>query len=184
MTQEPIPAYTPMSWWQRKVSKEADRDILKMGERIGNVIAIVLIVVFALILIDFQLSDNGFFTSAFGPVEQVLFYGSLLYGIVPSLMRAAVGKRNQGRFADLFGSLFSIIVLSYFLVTFPFDFTVLLGYLPASIQPAFSWFTNDLVRVLFMVGIVVTAITLVYNTVLYVFVRRELNIRKSGTSQI
>lgn len=184
MTQETVPAYTPMSWWQRHVSREANRDLLKLGERIGNVVAIAFIVIFAVILIDFQVSNNGFFTASFGPVEQFLFYGSLLYGIIPSLVRAATGRRNLGRFADLFGSLFSIIALSYFLVTFPFDFTALLNYLPANIRPSFDWFTNDLVKLLFMLGIVVTAITMVYNAILFVFVRQELKVRNAGMGRM
>jgi flagellar biosynthesis protein FlhB len=184
MTQGATTAYTPTSWWQRHVSKEADRDVLKLGERIGNIVAIVIIMIIAWFFLDIEFQKNAFFTSSFGPVEQFLFYGTLLYGIVPSLVRAITGRKNLGRFADLFGTLFGIVAISYFLVVFPFDFSYLVTLLPANIQPSFSWFTNDLVKMLFTIGLVISIIALVYNAILFFFVRRELKARRAGMNKM
>jgi hypothetical protein len=179
MVQEtPLP-YSQPSWWHRKVVKEADRDPLRMGERIGNIIAMFFIVFFVLVLIDIQITNYGFFTTKFGPFEQLLFYGSLLFGLIPSFLRAATGRRNLGRLADLFGSVVFVVVAIYLLMTFPFDFTRLVDLLPSAVRSSFDWFTNDLVRLLWELAIVVSVISLVYNAILYVSVRKELRARGS-----
>lgn len=168
-----------MDWWHRKVVKEADHDLLKMGERIGNIIAMFFIVFVALIFINIQLQNQGFFTSEFDLLAQVLFYGSLLYGVIPSLLRAAIGRRNLGRFADLFGSALFIVAGTYFLITFPFDFALLLNLLPFEVSTDASWL-NNLFRLLFELAVIITAISLVYNIVLYISVRKELRSRRSA----
>ncbi len=169
--------YPQPSWWHRKVAKEADHDLLRMGERIGNIIAMFFIVFVVLIFINIQVQDYGFFTTKFGPLEQLLFYGSLLFGVIPSFIRAAIGRRNLGRLADLFGSILFIAVTIYLLVIFPFDFTRLLDLLPSAVLPDFNWFTNDLFRLFFELAIMLSVISLVYNAILYTAVRRELRAR-------
>jgi flagellar biosynthesis protein FlhB len=172
--------YPPQDWWHRKVVKEADHDILKMGERIGNIIAMFFIVFVVLIFINIQVQGYGFFTTKFGPVEQLVFYGSLLFGGIPSFIRAATGRRNLGRLVDLVGSVLFIVAAIYLLAVFPFDFTHLLDFLPSSVRPEFSWFNNDLFRLLFELAIVISVISLVYNAILYLSVRRELRTRRSA----
>jgi hypothetical protein len=184
MAQETITSYSRPSWWHRKVVKDADRDRLRLGERIGNIIAMFFIVLFVVILINIQVQDYGFFTTKFGPLEELLFYGSLLFGLIPSFIRAATGRRNLGRLADLFGSALFIGVAVYLLMTFPFDFTRLLDLLPSTIRPGFSWFTNDLVRLLLELAIVVSVISLAYNAILYVSVRKELRTRRGGVAPV
>jgi hypothetical protein len=144
MAQETGASYRSYGWWRRKVVKEADHDLLRMGERIGNIIAMFFIVFVALIFINIQLQGNGFFTDDFGLPEEILFYGSLLFGVIPSFVRAAAGRRNLGRFVDLFGSALFIVAATYLLIIFPFDFTSLLTFLSPGVQAAFSWFNNDL----------------------------------------
>ncbi len=181
MAQETVTPYPRTSWWHRKVVKEADRDPLRMGERIGNVIAMFFIVLVALIFIDIQVQGQGFFTADFGPLAQLLFYGSLLFGLIPSFIRAASGRRNLGRLADLFGSVVFIVAVSYLLVTFPFDFASLLSLLPSTMSIDASWL-NNLFRALFELSIVISAITLVYNAILYISVRKELRVRRAGVA--
>jgi hypothetical protein len=152
-----------------------------MGERIGNIIAMFFIVFIALIFINIQLQGQGFFTADFGPLEQLLFYGSLLFGVIPAFIRAATGRRNLGRLADLFGSVVFIVAASYLLVTFPFDFSSLLSLLPFAVSTNASWL-NDLFRALFELAIFISAITLVYNAILYIAVRKELRARGVATS--
>lgn len=177
-----VPQPHPMGWWRRTVSREADRNALGLGERIGNIIAIFFILLIFLVLIDIQVSGVGFFTSAFGPLEQVLFYGSLLYGIFPALLRMFTANRNLGRLADLIGSVIFIIVTSYLLVVFPFDVPSLLDYVFGAASGAFLWVTNELVKFAMLFAIVVSGLSLAYNAVLYLAVREELRWRKLGTT--
>lgn len=181
MAQETVTAYPRTSWWHRKVVKEADHDLLRMGERIGNIIAMFFIVLVVLIFINIQIQGQGFFTASFGPLEQLLFYGSLLFGVIPSFIRAATGGRNLGRLVDLFGSVVFIVAASYLLVTFPFDFASLLSLLPFTVSMDASWL-NGLFRLLFELSIAITAISLAYNTVLYISVRKELRARRAGVA--
>lgn len=173
VTQAPPPPQ-PLGWWHRTVAREAARNRIGTGERIGNIVGIFFILLFFLILIDIQISGAGFFTDGFGPLEQVLLYGSLLYGIFPSLLRAFTANRNLGRLADIIGSVIFIIAASYLLLVFPFDVPSLLDYLFGSASEAFFWVTNELVKVVLLLAILVSVISTAYNVVLYLAVRDAL----------
>lgn len=156
--------------------KEADKDVLKTGERVGNVIGAVFTVIVVLIFLYIQ--DRGYlFMDDFDATAQVLFYGAILYGMVPSLARAIIGRRNLGRLLDLVGSAIFVIVASYFLATFPFDFSNLYQALPSDLEWTLRWLTNSLVRVLLVIGIFITVISAAYNFILYLAVRDELSLR-------
>jgi hypothetical protein len=179
VTQTPPP---PLGWWHRTVAREADRNRLGTAERIGNVIGIFFVLLFFIILIDIQVSGSGFFTDAFGPLEQVLLYGSLLYGVFPSLVRAFTSDRNLGRLADIIGSVIFVAAASYLLWVFPFDVPSLLDYLLGPASEAFPWITNELARAVLLLGIVISIISAAYNVVLYLAVRDELKGRTQGTA--
>lgn len=181
MVQEPRPSPSPGDWWHRIAAKEADRDRIGTGERIGSMVGIVLIIIVTFIFMDAQ-GRGVFFTDAFGPVEQMAFYGSLLYGIVPGLIRAIVGQRNVARFAEVVGSLVFAVAWTYLLTVFPFDFSQLWDYLPEPLGSALSWVSDDLVKLVVVVGIVFSIISVVYNLALYLEVRRELRRRIAGPS--
>jgi hypothetical protein len=178
MVQDQRPPPVPWRGWGSKVRKEADRERLGLGERLGNVLGLIIIVAVALIFMDVQVKDQGFFTSGFGTVEQFAFYGSLLFGIVPSTVRAIVGRRNLGRLMDVINSVVFITAWSYLLTVFPFDFPRLWEYLPDVLGAILSWIGNDLVKIFITIAIVITAITVVYNIIKYWEVRRELRSRE------
>lgn len=180
MVQEPRPMPSPGNWWRRIAVKEADRDRIGTGERIGSLIGIIFIIIVAFIFLDVQGRDDVFFTDAFGPVEQVAFYGSLLYGIVPGLIRAIIGQRNLGRLADVIGSLVFALAWMYLLTVFPFDFSQLWDYLPEPLGSALSWVSDDLIKLVMAVGIIISIISAVYNLALYLEVRRELRRRRDA----
>jgi hypothetical protein len=170
--------YPATGWWRKRVFREADRERVGMGERIGGAIGAFFIVLVFVLLIDIQNQDVGFFTAEFGPLEQALFYGSLLYGLFPNLLRLITGSRNLSRLADAVGSIIFVIAGSYLLIVFPFDFPALVQYLFGSASSAFSWITNDLVQVVWMIGIVISALSAAYNIPLFVSVHRELRSRR------
>lgn len=170
----------PMDWWHRTVVREADRNTIRTGERIGNIVAIFFIVLLFLILVSVQAGGVGFFTDAFGPLEQVLFYGSLLYGIFPSLVRTFTANKNLGRLADIGGSVLFIVAALWLLYVFPFDLPALVDYLLGPFSSAFVWATNDLARLVLEVGLFISVISVVYNAALYLSVRGELRDRKAA----
>lgn len=168
-----------MGWWHSMVAREADRNKVMMGERIGNIIGIFFILLFFLILVDVQVSGVGFFTNRFGPLEEVLFYGPLLYGIFPSLLRAFTANKNLGRLADLIGSTFFVVAAIELLYVFPFDFPSLVVYLFGPASGALSWVTNDLARVVIGIGALISAVSVGYNAAKCLAVRKELRARQA-----
>jgi hypothetical protein len=183
MVAEASPSDHVQGWWHRTVVREAGRNTIKMGERIGNIIGIFFILLFFLILIDVQVSGIGFFTSKFGPLEQFLFYGPLLYSIFPSLLRVFTANKNLARLADIIGSVFFIIAAIELLYVFPFDFPSLVDYLFGPASDALFWVTNDLARVVIEIGILVSVVSAAYNVMLYFSVREELRTCASAGAQ-
>ena len=163
------------TWWQRAVSKEADRERLGAGERGGNLIGAAFIAAFVLVVRYLQdgLLD-GFFTSGFGAAEQAAFYGSMLFGTVPNLARALTGRRNIGRLVEVLSAAVSVASWSYLLTVFPFDFGQLVALLPAGIQGSFGGAVNGLFRLLIVIGMVISVLGAAYAVVMYFYVWQEL----------
>ena len=167
--------------WTGHVWKEADRDLMGVGERVGNAVAIAFIVFFAFLLLYLQ--GRGYiFSAEFSDVDAVLLYGLVLFGIVPNLVRAVTGRRNLGRLFDIIDGLLFLVVGAYFLNKFPFHFDDLYTVLPDDVQGLFSWFDDAIFRLLLQIALVITAISVVYQSILYVLVRNELRERGSGGS--
>jgi len=182
MVQDQPSPPAPWRGWGNNVRKEADREKLGIGERLGNVVGLIIIAAVALVFMDVQAKDQGFFTSGFGTAEQLAFYGSLLFGIVPSVVRAIAGRRNFGRLMDIINSVVFITAWSYLLTVFPFDFPRLWEYLPTAVEAITSWMSNDLVRLFMTMAIIITTIITVYNIIMYWEVRRELRSRRGDVA--
>ena len=159
----------------RHTEAEAKKDILPYSDRVGNLAAIVVIVLVTSYFVAHQMWTTGFFTSKFGSLEMILFYGVLIYQLVPTTLKALFGRKNNARFFEIFGSVFGTVALAWFLVVFPFDFTYFADVLPSFLRFLLQWISNDIARVLMMLGLIVAPIMAVYTAVLYVFVRRELS---------
>ncbi|MDD1770810.1 MAG: hypothetical protein LUO79_06975, partial [Methanomassiliicoccales archaeon] len=106
--------------------------------------------------------------------DQILFFAWIVVGMLPPLGRLILGRRNATRILDIISTGFFIIVSIWFMITFPFDFSHIADVLPSSLQFLLSWVTNDFVKGLFVFGIVVSAIMVVYTTLLYLAVRKKL----------
>jgi hypothetical protein len=162
------------NWFARRVEAEAKKDTLPYSERVGNVVAVVVIILVTLYFVAHQMWLTGFFTSKFGSAEMLLFYASLLYGLVPTGIRSLVGRKNLARLFDVFGSVLFTITLVWLYVIFPFDFAYFADVLPSFLRFLLQWISNDIARVLMMLGIIVAPVMAVYTVILYVFVRKEL----------
>ncbi len=163
------------NWFVRHAEAEAKKDTLRYSERVGNVVGFVVIILVMLYFVAHQMWSTGFFTSKFGSAEMFLFYASLLYGLVPTCVRGLVGRKNLARLFDVFGSVLFTITLVWLYVVFPFDFAYFADVLPSFLRFLLQWISNDVARVLMVIGIIVAPIMAVYNAVFYVFVRKELS---------
>lgn len=163
-------------WFDIHAEKEAKRDRIRIGERIGNLIGVALTMV-VLWFFSAQLTSNtGFFTSHFGTGDQILFFAWIIVGMLPPLGRLILGRRNATRILDIISAAFTIVVAIWFLISFPFDFSHVADVLPSSLQFLLSWITNDFVKVLLVLGILLSAMMLVYTTLFYRAVRRKLQV--------
>ncbi len=94
------------------------------------------------------MSNSGFFTAKFGGLEAFFFYAVAVVGLFHPALRLVLRKRNVVRPVEIFNSAFTIVSIIYLLNVFPFDFTHLANALSPSLQSAFSWLTDDLVKLL------------------------------------
>ena len=122
-----------------------------------------------------QTGSTGFFTSKFATVEMLLFFGSLMYGIVSPALKGLFGRKNLVRPFDAVGLIFSAVAMAWLLVVYPFDFAYFADVLPSFLRFLLQWISNDIARGLMVLGIIVIPVFAIYNVVLYMLVCRELS---------
>jgi hypothetical protein len=162
----------PKGWFARHAEKEAKKDVMKLSERAGELIGIFCILILLIFFITHQTSSTGFFTSKFGRLEQFLFYGSLSFGIITSIGKIIVGRKNAIRPLEAFGALFSFSALLWLLHVFPFDFTYLTDILPEFLQLITIWISNDIAKIFMIIGIAGSFVTALYILGLYVSIHQ------------
>jgi hypothetical protein len=97
------------------VEKKALEDNMKISQRGGEVVGIIVIGLVALFFYTHQTEATGFFTSSFGTAEAFLLYGSILIGTAGPIARLLTGRRNKSRPAELIASVFWIVASAWFL---------------------------------------------------------------------
>ncbi len=162
------------NWFARRAEAEAKKDVISSSERFGNIVGVVIGLLFVLYFVAHQTGSTGFFTSEFGTLEALLFYGSIIFGVGTAAFRGLFGRRNLARLFDIFEALFVAVAIAWLFVVFPFDFTYLADVLPSFLRFLLQWISNDIAKMLMVLGIVVTLIMAIYNAIFYVLVRREL----------
>ena len=143
---------------------------------------IVIIVFSSLIILYFaahQMLLTGFFTATFGTLEILMLYGSLIFWIITATLEGLLDRRNLSRLTDLFGGLIFVIVsISWLFVVFPFEFAYFANVLPDFLRFLVQWISNDIARVLMVIGIILHLVMEVYSAILRLVVRKERSRRK------
>jgi len=163
------------NWFARRAEAEAKKDIIPYSERVGNIVGVVVGFLIVLYFVAHQTGSTGFFTSKFDTFEMLLFYVSLMFGIVSSALKGLFGRKNLARLFDVFGSILATVALTWLFVVFPFDFAYFADVLPSFLRFLLQWISNDIARVLMVLGIIVTLVMAIYTAIFYVLVRRELS---------
>ncbi len=163
------------NWFARRAEAEAKKDIIPYSERVGNIVGVVVGVLIVWYFVAHQTGSTGFFTSEFDTLEMLLFYGSLMYGIVSSALKGLFGRKNLVRLFDVFQAILVAVAIAWLFVVFPFDFAYLADVLPSFLRFLLQWISNDVARVLMVLGIIVSLVMTVYTAIFYVLVRRELS---------
>ena len=161
-------------WFQRHVRKEAEKDVLALSERIGQIAGVVIGLLFAWYFLDLYDSGSDFFTSDFDDLDAVLFFGIAFLGVVPGLIKAIMGRKNSVRPLDVALSVGVLVVLAWFLYSFPFDFAYLSEGLPESLQFLLDWIGNEEAKAIMAIGLVVNLVLIPYTAALFLGVRRIL----------
>lgn len=157
-----------------------DREILTASERLTEPISIVVMLLLFSFFVYHQAADTGFFTDRFGPVEMFFLYGPLLLSALAPIIRAATGRRNLARPAEVITNLFLAAAAAWFLVVFPFDFMHLADALPEGLQFLLAWVTNDIGRITLILQLIVAP--LVALGMLWTFISVLSRGRASGQS--
>jgi hypothetical protein len=163
------------NWFARRAEAEAKKDAIPYSERLGNIVGVVVGVLVVFYFVAHQTWSTGFFTSEFGTLEMLLFYGSLMYGIVSSALKGLFGRKNLVRLFDVFQAILVAVAIAWLFVVFPFEFAYLADVLPSFLRFLVQWISNDIARVLMALGIIVTLVVMIYTAIFYVLVRRELS---------
>ena len=161
--------------WSHGASEEAWKDRMKVSERVGEFIGVVI----SMLVLDYfyqsQVLATGFFTSAFGQTEQLAFYGPIVLGVVISIIRGAYGKKNAVRPLQSFQGAVIAVSCFWLLSTFPFQFTRLTALLPSFVQVPFWWISNPIGQLLFFLGGIGGLASMATHAVRYVSVRSRLS---------
>ena len=163
------------NWFARHAEAEAKKDVIPYSERVGNIVGVVIGFLIVLYFVAHQMWSTGFFTSKFETLEMLLFYGALMYGIVSTALKGLFGRKNLARLFDVFGAVLFTVAITWLFVVFPFDFAYFADVLPTFLRFLVQWISNDIARVLMVLGIIATLVMAIYTAILYVFVRRELS---------
>jgi len=168
------------NWHER--AKMAAEEELPLNERIFG-IAIVLFCTLAIIYFAaHQILDTGFFTSKFGTIEMVFFYGFWLMWTITATLESILDQRLLSRIFDVFGGIiFAAIACMWLLIVFPFDFAYLADLLPGAIRFLIQWISNIIARVIIAILFVLLLVATAYSPIAYKFIEVKRLKRKNTT---
>jgi hypothetical protein len=150
-----------------------DPEDLSLGQRFGEIIAAVMLLLVFAFLLYHQLADTGFYTGEFRRLEKVCLYGPLLFSLIAPITRFIKGRRNPARPWEALGDLFLALGSLRLLTVFPFDYTHLADALPGPLEFILSWVTDDIARVVFILQIIGASISAIAIMGKYLFVRYQ-----------
>ena len=151
--------------------KEARTDRLKQGERAGQLIGVVFGVIMVIFLLLHWAQDTGFYTSEFDEIDATVLFAPILFGMVPELFRFMVGRKNLSRPLDVIVSLLFVFSAVYFLNDFQFNMEAFSQPLPGSLRFILDWISEDIAKVLLVIGVIGGGFSVVWNALTYVKVR-------------
>jgi hypothetical protein len=166
------------------IGKRADKDAMRISERIGELFGLVISALILLFFVANQMENTGFFTSSFGPLEQSLFYGAWVFGAVVALVRVAYGKRNAIRPLEVVQAFVWAVSAFWLLAVFPFNFTHLPDLLPQGARFAFFWVNNQVGELLLVLVGIGSLANMAYTSALYFSVGSELKRRGASIEAV
>lgn len=162
---------TRSKWLLEQADREADREYLSNGERIGEAVAIVASALMIAFFAIHQTRPTGFFLNDSAPLP---IYLVLAYGMVPPAVRMFLGRRNVARPLEAIGMLIFLVVSVYLLAEFPFDMSRFAQPLPHDLEFLLEWIPASLVKWVLGVGAIACAFFGPYTLMLFPAVKKIL----------
>ena len=168
--------------WLARAKAEADKGIPRV-ERGFDIALVVINIIMILYFASHQMRSTGFFTESFGILEMFFLYGYSVFWIISAGLEGVLGQRLLSRLFDVFGGvIFGGICIIWLLVVFPFEFAYFADILPNSIKFLTQWISNDIARVIMMVGIIIHLGAAIYCPIGYKFVDKKRFKRKINSN--
>lgn len=162
-------------WFSGQVEKEAARDVLRVGDRVGELLALIGSVIFIAFIAIHQTRPTGFFTGDSGDLAASLVYLVLAVGMVPPAVRLVAGRRNVARPLEAAGMAVFVVVGLYLLIVFPFDMSRFAQPLPRSLEFLLDWIPELLARSVLAIGSAACIFFSPYTFQLYLSVKGRLS---------
>lgn len=160
------------SWFSR--ANTAAEEELPRNERAFGIAIVVFCLLMIIYFISHQTWATGFFTSKFGAMEMLFFYGFWFFWITTASLEAILSQRLLSRIVDTFGGLiFATISIGILLSIFPFEFGHLSDILPESIRFLIQWISNDIARVIMVILVFLHLAAAIYCPFAYKFVEKK-----------
>ncbi|MGD9962579.1 MAG: hypothetical protein AB7S97_01570 [Thermoplasmata archaeon] len=162
-------------WFSEQAQKEASRDILGLGDRVGEAVSIVVSVVMIAFVAIHQTRPTGFFTGDSGGVAAAVIYALLVFGMVAPALRLFLGRRNVVRPFEAANLGVFVAGGLYLLAAFPFDITRLAQPLPYYMEFLLDWVPESLAKLVLGLAAVVSAFVCPYTFLMYLRVKEALS---------
>jgi hypothetical protein len=130
------------------------KELLNASQRRGELVGVAAILFVFAFFAYHELANTGFYTSSFGGLEMILLYGSILFSALAPFTRALTGRTNLARPVEAASNIFFEATQIWLLIVFPFNFSHLPAALPSQLGFLLSWITNDVGRILLVLGII------------------------------
>jgi hypothetical protein len=136
------------------------REIVSIPQRVAEpIFSVITVMLLGGFFAAHQLTDTGFFTAQFGPLETLCVYGPILLTLAAPFMRALTGRRNPGRPLQAITSLCTALAGLWLLHVFPFDFTHFADVFPEQLQFMFVWVSDGIGRIVLVLQVMIGMIS-------------------------
>ena len=157
----------------KTVGEKTDKEVLTTGQRWGELISGVAMLLLFGFFAYHQAAHTGFFTAKFGALEIFCLYGPILVSLAAPVVRAVSGRRNPARPFDVATYVFLAMAALWLLMVFPFNFSHLADALPGALHFVLAWITNEIGKVVLILQVIIGPISAILTTRKYLSLRRR-----------
>lgn len=141
------------------MTKPRDPEMLTAPQRRLGLLQDAAMLVLLSYLAYHQISNTGFFTAAFGPLEMLALYGPIVISLAAPAVRFFGARRDAGRPFDAATHLSLATGSLWLAIIFPFSFAHLADPLPVAVRFVIAWISNDIGRALLLLQVLIGTVS-------------------------